>query len=233
MKIYALFLLLQLGNGQALCADNSGFEKKLNPEQQTDTLFHTWLALGDSYSIGESVTQTERFPEQTISLLEKQGIYFQKVAYIAKTGWTSKDLLNELTVVKPGTSHDVVTLLVGVNDQYQGMDTAGYRARFTQLLQLAVQLAGGKKNRVFVLSIPDYGVTPFGRTKFMASKEIDQFNIINKQITQMALISYTDITGISRMADREFIAEDGLHPSGKQYGQWAMALATAIRKSFH
>ncbi len=232
MKFKCLLLLSLLSNAQVIFAGNISIEEIVKPETGIDSLFHSWLALGDSYTIGESVAFTERFTEQTITLLKKQGIYFQRVNYKARTGWTSNDLLNELTVRSPLAEFDLVTLLVGVNDQYQGMDTAGYRIRFTQLLQHAVNLAGGKKSRVFVLSIPDYGVTPFGSTKFMASQEVDQFNLINKQITKMAMISYTDITGISRIADRELIAEDGLHPSGKQYGLWAMALFSAIRNSY-
>jgi lysophospholipase L1-like esterase len=147
--------------------------------------------------------------------------------YIARTGWTTADLQNAITGTRLQPPYDLVTLLIGVNDQFQGMDTAGYRSRFTQLLQKAIELAGAKISHVFVLSIPDYGVTPFGGGSAKISKEINEFNAINKAVTAAFKITYIDITPISRQAgtDQSLTAGDGLHPSAKQYQQWAMKLS--------
>ena len=134
----------------------------------------------------------------------------------------------------PQGPYDVVTLLIGVNDQYQHFDTGGYRIHFTQCLQNAIALAGNKKDHVFVLSIPDYSVTPFAANSDTAQirKELDEFNAINKEITLSFNISYTDITPLTREAknDASLIAGDGLHPSGKEYAKWAALLAPEIEK---
>ena len=196
----------------------------------TDSLSKTWLALGDSYTIGESVAVQERFPAQTVALLKAHGVAVSEPQYIARTGWTTADLQNAISkaILKP--KYDIVSLLIGVNDQYQGLDTTGYRTRFTQLLQKAILLAGNEAAHVFIVSIPDYGVTPFGGGSAKISKEIDDFNAINKQVTLAYKVSYTDITPISREAagDQSLTAGDGLHPSGKQYKRWAEILEQAM-----
>lgn len=204
------------------------------PGPTPDTVFKSFLALGDSYTIGESVSVQERFPAQTISLLKTSGISFSAPTYIAQTGWTTADLQSAITASTLKPRYDVVSLLIGVNDQYRGLDTAGYRIRFTQLLQKAVQLAGNQANHVFVVSIPDYGVTPFGGGSARISKEIDEFNAINKQVTLANNIVYVDITPTSKQAatDQSLTANDGLHPSGKQYGLWAAKLAEVIKLVF-
>jgi lysophospholipase L1-like esterase len=195
---------------------------------------YTWLALGDSYSIGESVNEGERFPAQTISLLKRDYRNFSQPKYIATTGWTTIDLLNAIEKENLQQQFDVVSLLIGVNDQYQHLDTAGYRKRFTECLQKAIALAGNKTEHVFVLSIPDYSVTPFAKDSDTAQikKEIDAFNAINKEITLSYKISYTDITSLTREAktDTSLIAMDGLHPSGKEYAKWVELLAPEIEK---
>ena len=195
-----------------------------------DTLTKTYLALGDSYTIGESVTASERFPAQTTALLKSHGISVNDPQYIARTGWTTLDLQDAInkTTLKP--TYDLVSLLIGVNDQYQGLDTAGYRVHFTQLLQKAIQLTGDQKTHVFVLSIPDYSVTPFGGGSARIKNEIDVFNSINKQITLAFHISYIDITPASREAanDLTLTANDGLHPSGKQYQRWSEKLEAVM-----
>jgi lysophospholipase L1-like esterase len=195
---------------------------------------YTWLALGDSYTIGESVNEDERFPAQTISLLKKDDKNFSQPKYIATTGLTTFDLLNAIEKENLQQQFDVVSLLIGVNDQYQHLDTAGYRKRFTECLQKAITLAGNKTNHVFVLSIPDYSVTPFakGSDTTQIKKEIDAFNTINKEITLSHKISYTDITPFTREAKNNpsLIAMDGLHPSGKEYAKWAALLAPEIEK---
>ena len=187
-----------------------------------------WLALGDSYTIGQGVTAAERFPAQTANILQQSGINMATPTYIATTGWTTTDLSNAIQTQNPGT-YDVVSLLIGVNDQYQTHDTTGYRQRFTNLLEKAIQLANGKRNHVFVLSIPDYSVTPFagGSDTARIRKELDWFNAINKSVTDAYNCPYLDITTLTREAltDRSLLAADGLHPSGKEYKLWADRLA--------
>lgn len=192
----------------------------------------TYLALGDSYTIGQGVQASQRFPAQTVVLLKQAGLTVAEPLYIAQTGWTTSNLQAAVTTENPSSSFDVVTLLIGVNDQYQRMDTGGYALRFIQLLQKAIQLAGGRKERVFVLSIPDYSVTPFvaSQEKERVRKEIDLFNDVNKRITAENGVSYTDITPSTREAvtDMTLLASDNLHPSGREYQKWAEKLAPKI-----
>jgi len=194
-----------------------------------DTSGKTWLALGDSYTIGQSVDSNQRFPAQAGKLLQSMGISIRPIQYIATTGWTTIDLQNAIAYRRPPV-HDVVSLLIGVNDQYQGLDTGGYRLHFTQLLQQSIQLAGGNNSHVFVLSIPDYGVTPFGGGAASISRDIDSFNAINQQVTAQYHCIYIDITGNTRAmgTDPSLIANDGLHPSGKEYAVWAGKLAPLV-----
>ncbi len=163
-----------------------------------------------------------------------KNLFFKTPEYIATTGWTTLILLNAIASQNPQGPYDVVSLLIGVNDQYQHMDTGGYRIHFTQCLQQAIALAGNRTNHVFVLSIPDYSVTPFAQNSdtMQIRKGIDQFNSINKEITESYQISYTNITPLTREAknDASLIAGDGLHPSGKEYAKWAALLAPEIEK---
>jgi lysophospholipase L1-like esterase len=191
----------------------------------------TWLALGDSYTIGQGVTEAERFPSQTANILKQAGINIGTPGYIATTGWTTSNLSAAIAQQNPPV-HSVVSLLIGVNDQYQLHDTSGYRQRFTSLLNKAIELAGGKKENVFVLSIPDYSVTPFaaGGDTAQIRKEIDWFNAINKNVTGIYNCAYLDITASTREAryNRSLIAADGLHPSGIEYKRWADRLAVMM-----
>lgn len=195
---------------------------------------YSYLALGDSYTIGQSVAEAARFPVQVAGLLTAIKKPVSKPTIIAQTGWTTSSLLNAIETVKPAANYDIVSLLIGVNDQYQRHDTTGYRSLFTRCLQKAIQLAAGNMNHVFVLSIPDYSVTPFGAGSYAAqtAKDIDQFNAINKAVTLSYGISYTDVTTISRdvKENTSMIAPDGLHPSGSQYRLWAEQLAVPINK---
>jgi lysophospholipase L1-like esterase len=198
---------------------------------RTDTT-RTYLALGDSYTIGQSVGEIERFPAQTAAQLKQQGIRIADPVYIATTGWTTGDLQSAIAARNPANA-DVVSLLIGVNDQYRGMDTGGYALRFKQLLDKAVSLANGKKTNLFVLSIPDYSATPFvsADQKQRVSMQIDWFNAINRRITSPSGISYTDITPSTREAatNPTLIASDGLHPSGTEYKKWADLLAPKMK----
>lgn len=193
----------------------------------------TWLALGDSYTIGQGVAASERFPAQTIEFLVQKDISISALNYIATTGWTTNDLQNAINNKKP-ENHTIVSLLIGVNDQYQKRDTTGYRQRFAGLLGNAIALANGKKENVFVLSIPDYSVTPFASTSDTSRIriEIDWFNQINKQVTANYGCPYLDITGFTRegRTNRDLISMDGLHPSGIDYKRWAAQLSIMIQK---
>ncbi|MEO8381897.1 MAG: SGNH/GDSL hydrolase family protein [Acidobacteriota bacterium] len=187
-----------------------------------DTRAARYLALGDSYTIGESVAEAERFPNQ---LARQLGIAEPRI--IAKTGWTTDELNAAIDAANVTGTYDLVTLLIGVNNQYRGRDAEEYRREFAALLQRAISFAGGDAGKVIVVSIPDWGVTPFaeGRDRAKIGSEIDQFNAINREETRRAGARYADITPISRRADPSLVAPDGLHPSGKQYGEWAKVVA--------
>lgn len=192
----------------------------------------TYLALGDSYTIGQSVPSTDRFPVQTAQWLMARGINMSSPDIIATTGWTTTDLANAIAQRNASGPYSVVSLLIGVNDQYQLHDTAGYRARFTSLLNTSVSLAGNKRDHVFVISIPDYSVTPFASNSDTAfiHRQIDQFNVINKQVTAQYQCNYLDITPSTREAlnDPTLLAADGLHPSGKEYKKWSERLGAMM-----
>jgi lysophospholipase L1-like esterase len=192
----------------------------------------TFLALGDSYTIGESLPIYENFPYQTIQLLRKSGIAVHAPEIVAKTGWTTDELMAGIDRTIFEKSYDIVTLLIGVNNQYRGKDPSTYEKEFEQLLNKAIAFAGGKKQHVFVLSIPDWGATPFAasRDRIKIGNEIDLFNSINKKSTDAAGIAYISITEGSREAtsNASLVAKDGLHPSGLEYGRWAKKLADTI-----
>lgn len=198
------------------------------------TRYFSYLALGDSYTIGQGVEISERFPHQTVVKLRERGISLQIPEYIAVTGWTTSNLLNGISASATSGNFDVVSLLIGVNNQYQRRDTGEYKAQFTQCLREAVRLAGNRISRVFVLSIPDYSITPFARGSDTAriSREINMFNRINRAVADSAGIEYIDITEGSREGryDASLIAADGLHPSGREYAKWAAQLAAAMSK---
>lgn len=212
---------------------NNNMDTTTNTDTTINQQQYSWLALGDSYTIGQSVNEDERFPVQTIALLKNDGLNFNSPKYIATTGWTTLDLLDGIAEQNLQGTFNIVTLLIGVNDQYQTRDTTGYRANFTECLQKAIAFAG-KREHVFVVSIPDYSVTPFAAGSDTAAirLQIDEFNAINKEVTSSYNISYTDITPLTREAktDSTLIATDGLHPSGKEYGKWAELLAPEIEK---
>jgi lysophospholipase L1-like esterase len=233
MKLISLLVgfLISIGAGLPACTKaTSNTNSNTGPQPSTNN--KTYLALGDSYTIGQSVQPAERFPHLTAALLRQQNITVGDPQYIAMTGWTTLNLQNAISQTTLGT-YDVVSLLIGVNDQYQGLDTAGYRNRFTQLINKAVSLAGNNTKKVFVLSIPDYSATPFvpAASKPMIKKEIDDFNAINKQITLGYNIAYIDITPLTRevVNDPSLLANDGLHYSGREHQKWAALLAPLMK----
>jgi len=183
-----------------------------------------YLALGDSYTIGESVGADERWPVQLAARLRERGLAVGEPQIIARTGWTTDELSDAIDRAMPNGPFDLVSLLIGVNNQYRGLDSAAYRTEFRRLLQRAIGFAGGRAGRVLVLSIPDWGVTPFasGRDRSRVAAEIDAFNGINQAEAKRAGVRYVDITTESRAAgsDPTLIAGDGLHPSGRMYAEW-------------
>jgi lysophospholipase L1-like esterase len=194
----------------------------------TDTL--TYLALGDSYTIGQSVDAKQSFPVQLKDKLAAYGV--QQPTIIAQTGWTTDNLINAINLGGiAGKKYDIVTLLIGVNDQYQGLSQANYRTKFVQLLNTAIGFAKAGKTHMFVLSIPDYGVTPFAAgQEATIGPLIDQFNTINFEESNKAGVNYVNITNISKGAatDLTLVAVDGLHPSGIMYAQWVALLSTVV-----
>ena len=197
----------------------------------------TYLALGDSYTIGESVAESERFPVQTEYLLRHNNIQIKDPDIIAVTGWTTSDLLNALNNNSIKKNYSVVSLLIGVNNQYQQRSLDEYKNEFAELLSKAITYAGNNKNHVFVLSIPDYSATPFaaGGDTAQIAREIDEFNAANKTISLAAGSHYVDVTPISREAkyNSQLVAGDGLHPSAIQYEKWSALLAPLMQQELH
>jgi lysophospholipase L1-like esterase len=183
------------------------------------------LALGDSYTIGESVAASSRWPIQLVDSLQKRGVDCLQPKIIATTGWRTDNLSHAIskTKFKKEETYNLVSLLIGVNNYYQGKSVESYAPEFEELLKTAIKLAGGDKSSVFVLSIPDYGYTPFGKEKQETISEgIDAYNAVNKSITEKYGIKYFNITDISRrgLSEADLVAADGLHPSEKMYSQW-------------
>ncbi len=184
----------------------------------------TYLAHGDSYTIGESVTPAQRWPVQLVKALRDSGIAIADPQIIAETGWTTTDLKNAIKESDLNPPYDLVSLLIGVNDQYQNRNIEKYPERFRSLLGKAIRLAGNRPQHVFVVSIPDYSVTPFGqkRNPEKISSELNRYNSINRKIADSLGVTYVNITPISQRAasNPKLIAQDGLHPSGKMYELW-------------
>ncbi len=192
----------------------------------------TYLALGDSYTIGEQVLLSESFPCQTVQLLREAGIEICAPEIIAKTGWTTDELLQAISATKLLKGYDFVSLLIGVNNQYRGRSVEEYKREFEILLQKAVAFAGDDPAKVFVLSIPDWGVTPFAAGKDTSSiaAEIDNYNAACRMITEKLACTFIDITKLQREHNSaEMLAGDGLHPSGKEYIKWAVKLSAAMK----
>ncbi len=203
-----------------------------NTEQEQDRF--KYLALGDSYTIGQSVDKSMRYPVQIGDSLERRGYYMEDPTIIAVTGWTTSDLKAGIKAANPQGPYGLVSLLIGVNNQYRGMDINIYRKEFGELIDQSIYFAGNDTGRVIVLSIPDWGVTPFasGMDREKIAGEIDQYNAINKEITLSKGIVWIDVTGISRLAENDatLIAGDGLHPSGKMYTEWVRLAVPEIVK---
>jgi lysophospholipase L1-like esterase len=188
----------------------------------------TFLALGDSYTIGEGVTAVERWPNQLVAALRKRGVDIAERRIIAKTGWTTDELNAAIDGEGVRDSFDLVTLLIGVNNQYRGRDLENYRVECGSLLQRAIHFAGGDARRVIVVSIPDWGVTTFavGRDRARIAAEIEAFNRINRDVTRQAGARYADVTPMSREG-ASMVVSDGLHPSAAMHARWTAAILPA------
>jgi lysophospholipase L1-like esterase len=200
-------------------------ENKIVPSDNKSNI--SYLALGDSYTIGQGVEENERFPVQLMKRLNDSDVKIDSPTIVARTGWTTDELARGIEDANLTGTYDLVTLLIGVNNQYRGRDTVEYRRQFRELLNKAVGFANGFEKRVIVISIPDYGVTPFGISNAeRIGADIDIFNNINREETELKKANYVYITSISRAAkhDPSLIAKDGLHPSGKMYSFWVDAI---------
>lgn len=197
-----------------------------------DTL--SYLALGDSYTIGEGVAQDERWPVQLARALRAEGIALADPRIIAATGWTTDELEWGIDSVQDLGTFDLVSLLIGVNNQYRNRSAVGYGGEFHTLLQRAIRHARGRADRVLVLSIPDWGVTPFaGNDKRDAATiacEIDAFNAAARTVCSKEGVAFVDITPCSREHGTQMLAADGLHPSAAMYTLWAQAALPVARK---
>lgn len=239
---FLLLMITSLLQTQASCSKSNKNQMAIPQNDsvpqvamQKDTVTRYYLALGDSYTIGSSIPENENYPNQTVGLLNNEGFTFTPPQIIATNGWTTVNLLSALaaeTNLRP--SYDMVTLLIGVNNQYQGGSQADYQADFTTLLQQSIVYAGNKPSHVIVISIPDYSGTPFmtGRNNIaLTSSQIDSFNIINKQVSSSYNVNYINVTDESRNAfsDKSLLASDGLHYSAKEYAIWSASIASIIK----
>lgn len=194
---------------------------------------YTYLALGDSYTIGEGVPEADRWGVQLAGMLRERGLPVAKPTTIATTGWTTAELAQAIATAQLSQSFDLVSLLIGVNNQYRGLSPEQYRQELRDLLATATRFARQQPTRVLVLSIPDWGVTPFaqGRDRRQISREIDAFNAIAQAEARAAGMAFIDITPLSRQlgGQADYLAGDQLHYSGKMHAQWAkLALPEAL-----
>ena len=195
-----------------------------------------YLALGDSYTIGEGVAEDGRWPVVLARALRAEGVALEDPRIIATTGWTTDELAAAIDAAEPLGEWDFVSLLVGVNNQYRGRSLENYREEFTTLLQRAIDFARGRAERVLVLAIPDWGVTPFGATSgrdvAQIARELDAFNAAAAAICAEHGVAFVDIAPVARVrgAEAAMLAEDGLHPSAAMYALWAAQALPVARR---
>lgn len=202
-------------------------------EQTVNLSLPTYLALGDSYTTGDGVKPSDSFPLQLVVALHRKGLPIDKPVLIARPGWTTKDLASAMESRRITVPFDLVTLLIGTNDRYNGYTVYGYRRRFLEVLAKAITFTGGNPKRVIVLSIPDWGATPSAQNldRYEITRIIDRLNEIAMKETQLHGARFINITTISQKARRDssLIAPDGFHPSGKMYRLWVdKVLPTAL-----
>jgi len=200
--------------------------------QQNSSL--SYLALGDSYTIGEKVSVDQRWPVQLVDSLRSEGVAVQNPKIIAQTGWTTDELIAAVDDADLSQKYDLVSLLIGVNNQYRGYDFEIFRKEFDQLLEQAIAFAGGESQNVFVVSIPDYGVTPLGQQKNpdKIARQLKRYNAAARKISDAHDVSFVNITPESKEAktDTSLVASDNLHPSGKMYQQWVDQIFPVVFK---
>ena len=228
MRFMLLLLALLLGGACPSCmlASSATAAPHIAPSP-----LRRFLALGDSYTIGEGERAARRWPAQLAVLARQQGLFLAKPTIIARTGWTTAELQEAIKAANKQKTYDLVSLLIGVNNQYRGQSVELYRTEFRALLATAIRFAGGQPGHVVVLSIPDWGVTPFAhdRNQAQIALEIDQFNLAAHEECQHADVAFVDITPLTRAAagDANQFTADGLHYTGTQMRQWA-ALALPV-----
>ncbi len=226
---YLLITVLLILTGLESCVESSKDSLRSRSNEVTETdMKYSYLALGDSYTIGESVNENMRWPVQLVEKLRIDNIQIDDPLIVAKTGWTSDELIKGISDSGIEGNFDLVSLLIGVNNQYRGWSSETFREEFKHLADLAIKFGNGEKDRVFVLTIPDWGVMPFaeGRDRAKIASEIDLFNSIVKEECEVAGIICVDITPISRDASQNntLVAGDGLHPSAAMYSLWVDAV---------
>jgi lysophospholipase L1-like esterase len=195
------------------------------------------LALGDSYTIGEGVADDERWPSQLARRLRDGGVPIADPELIARTAWTTDELMDAIDEARPEGPYDLVTVLIGVNDQYRARPIEQFESGFTPVLDQAVRLTGGRPERVIVISIPDWGATPFaaGRDSALIAREIDDYNAKARSLAERRGARWHDVTACSRtVATRpELVVSDQLHPSGAMYAEWAESLEPVVRAAIN
>lgn len=188
------------------------------------SLKESYLALGDSYTVGESISKKHTWPKQLVDSLKKRNIFLSEPRIIAKTGWTTDELKKAINDSSLDYPYDWVSLLIGVNNQYRGRDLDEFKLQFESLLLEAIAFSGNRKERVFVISIPDWGSMPFAKDRDpnKIAIEIDNFNQIIYEVCAFENIKFIDITPITRniYSNPNWIAKDSLHPSKEQYSKW-------------
>jgi len=223
-----VFIILMISGLYLGCIEK---EKTDIMEEKT----YTYLALGDSYTIGEGVEEPGRYPNQAVEILKSKGLIFEKPTIIAKTGWTTDELDQGIEAAGiEGKAYDLVTLLIGVNNQYRGRAVSDYETEFRKMLTKAIRFAKGNAKHVVVISIPDWGVTPFatdrGTDREKVAKEIDSYNAAKERISKELGVYYIDITEEYRKVGAlpEMVVEDNLHPSDLVYKSWSEKLVKVI-----
>ncbi len=229
MKITAFLMLCSM-----LISCNSSSEKTVPDEVEPDEPQLTYLALGDSYTIGESVGEAGRWPVQLVDSLREQGLEIDDARIIARTGWTTGDLLQAMDDQLSGNEqYDLVSVLIGVNNQYQGRSIVAYEEDLHTIFTRAIALSEEGNEDVFVVSIPDYGATPFGAANSEEiGRQIDEFNAVLKRVAEEYDLDFYNITPISKRAKEEpnLVANDGLHPSAEMYHLWVQEFYEEVER---
>lgn len=188
-----------------------------------------FLALGDSYTIGEGVGEEERWPSHLARSLDHEGLRITDVQYIAQTAWTADELADAIDEARPRGPFDLVTLMIGVNDQYRSRPVDAFSPEYERLLERSIAFAGGRPGRVIAISIPDWGATPFakGRDRSRIGREIDAYNARSLELARLARVAWVDVTPASRatLSEPSLVTVDGLHPSGEMYARWSELIA--------